>query len=77
MTEIETYIMEHHKEICISEIARALGESPQRIYNTVLKMGLINEVKNNSANHRIRKRYTKKDGYFDVDAVGMGGNWLC
>lgn len=76
MTDIESYILEHHKEMCVSEIAKALDETPQRIYYAVLKMGLIGDIKNNSNNNRTRKASSKKEGYFNVDEVGPGGNWI-
>lgn len=76
MTAIEAYILEHHKEMGVSEIAAALNESTSRVYYAVLKMGLIGEIKNNSSNHRRRSVAVKKEGYFDVDEVGKDGNWL-
>lgn len=71
---VDQYILENHREESVITMAKALDIPYSTAQWRVRKLGLLKTVKREPP--RKLKKKPRSRYFFDVDAVGIGGNWL-
>lgn len=71
---VDQYILENHREESVITMAKALDIPYYTAQWRVRKLGLLKTVKRDPPRKLQKKPVSRM--LFDVDAVGLGGNWL-
>ena len=77
--EFVQFILDHHKEMTCSEMAKKLGATLGRVHHYLKFYGLVNETKKfkgGGGNVEYKMRRPKREGYFDVDVIGKDRTWI-